>query len=75
MSENAFEFENSGEQLRLSNLVNRFCERKAEEFDPAVHVDEVREIVKALAPKVKSFSSPHWFEHFPATSKKSYFKS
>ena len=69
MAENAFEFENPGEQLRLSNLVNRFCVRKAEEFDPVVHVDEAREIVKALAPKVESFSSRYWFEQFPATSK------
>lgn len=74
MSDNAFEFANHGEQLRLSNLVNRFCERKAEEFDPAVHVDEARKIVQALAPKVESFSSPYWFEKFPATSKDSTLK-
>lgn len=70
MAENPLEFENSQEQLRLSALINRFCDRKAEEFDSNVHVDEAREIIRILAPKIKSFSNRYWAENFGSSSDK-----
>jgi len=54
---NIVEFENPQEQLQLSALVSRFCDRTPNEFDPALHVDEAREIVKALGPRIKLTSS------------------
>lgn len=74
MGEATIEFQNPQEQLLLSALVDRFCSRTPNEFDPIIHVNEAREIVKQLVPKIKFFSTESFswqIDSPPSQSKKS----
>ena len=50
------EFSSQQEQLELSALVNRFCVLEPEEFDPNIHLDDARKIVRALNPRIDLLS-------------------
>ena len=61
-SDHALEFTNSQEQLELSALINRFCDRDPKDFNPDTDVDEARKIVHILDPKMELTKEGHYLE-------------
>lgn len=52
MERETIEYLNPQEQLKVAAMVNRLCEISPEDFDATMHLEDAREIVKALDPKI-----------------------